>query len=125
MEIISKYYEIAKDIIEKYELYNTNLKNHRILKSIENLNKSNQNISITINEIINKDTNIKDKFNKLIDIFCADRSIYKEGANNATFEKNVVLSITTIDESMDTDHNNYQVVNTLQREKKKKKSGRH
>ena len=52
MEIISKYYEIAKDIIEKYELYNTNLKNHRILKSIENLNKSNQNISIIINEII-------------------------------------------------------------------------
>ena len=42
VDIIKKYCIIAEDILYKYETYNKELKNHRILQSVINLNDSNE-----------------------------------------------------------------------------------
>ena len=77
MKIFEKYYEIGQDIIEKYELFNNDLKNHRVIQSLKNLNDSNEKVMKTLNDIINN-TNLKNKINTLINIYEDDRKIYKE-----------------------------------------------
>ena len=77
MKIFEKYYEIGQDIIEKYELFNKDLKNHRVIQSLKNLNDSNEKVMKTLNEIINNN-NLKNKINILINIYEDDRKIYKE-----------------------------------------------
>ena len=81
MNLYEKYCEISYDIIEKYELYNKNLKNYRILKSIHNLEKSTGKIKDDLNRIVNE-KNLKDKICELIDIYQGDRNDYKDGINN-------------------------------------------
>ena len=75
MKMFENYYKIANDIVEKYELYNKELKNYRILKSFLNLKKSNMKIIKDLDEIINGKEN-KDKAYKLMDIYKTDRDIY-------------------------------------------------
>ena len=75
MKMFDNYYKIAIDIVEKYELYNKELKNYRILKSFLNLKKSNIKIIKDLDEIINGKEN-KDKAYKLMDIYKTDRDIY-------------------------------------------------
>ena len=75
MKMYENYYKIANDIVEKYELYNKELKNYRILRSFLNLKKSNQKIIKDLEEIINGKEN-KDKAYKLMDIYKTDRDIY-------------------------------------------------
>ena len=81
MNLYEKYCEISYDIIEKYELFNKNLKNYRILKSIHNLEKSTGKINDDLNRIVNE-KNLKDKICELIDIYQGDRNDYKDGINN-------------------------------------------
>ena len=80
LKIIEKYYEIANEIIEKYELYNKKYKNYRILKSIDNLNNSNDQIIKSLKKIINE-KDIIIRINDLIDIYSGDRKNYKEGVS--------------------------------------------
>ena len=86
MKIYEKYYEIAKDIVEKYELYNKDLQNYRILRSILNLKKSNKKIIDNLDKIING-KELRDKVMALIDTYEDDRHNYKKGNNNI-FERN-------------------------------------
>ena len=81
MKIYEKYYEIAKDILEKYELYNKDLQNYRILRSILNLKKSNKKIIDDLDKIISG-KELKDKVITLIDTYEDDRHNYKKGNNN-------------------------------------------
>lgn len=85
MKMYEKYYEIAKDIVEKYELYNKDLQNYRILKSVLNLKKSNKKIIDDLDKIV-KGKDLKDKVKALIDTYEDDRKNYKKG-NNKKVEK--------------------------------------
>ena len=67
LNIFTQYYKITKDIISKYELFNQNLKNYRILKTLRNLEFSNSQILDDLNSII-KEKNMKTKANLIIDI---------------------------------------------------------
>jgi len=75
MKMYENYYKIANDIVEKYELYNKELKNYRILRSFLNLKISNKTIIKDLDDIINGKEN-KDKAYKLMDIYKTDRDIY-------------------------------------------------
>ena len=85
MKMFDNYYMIANDIVEKYELYNKEYKNYRILRSLLNLKKSNKTILKDLEDIINE-KNIKKKASKLIGIFKTDMDIY----NNAKTKKNSI-----------------------------------
>ena len=52
--IYEKYYNIANDIIKKYELFNKDLKNYRILRTIRNLKFSNNQIIDDLNKMIDE-----------------------------------------------------------------------
>ena len=79
LKIIEKYYDIAQDIIGKYESYNKNLKNYQVLGTIRCLSDSNEEIMNDLNTII-KENKTKEhwtnKCKKLIDIFKCDREFY-------------------------------------------------
>lgn len=67
LRIYTQYYIISKDIISKYELFNQNFKNYRILKTLRNLEFSNKQILGDLNGII-KEKDIKTKADLIIDI---------------------------------------------------------
>ena len=52
--IFERYYNIANDIIKKYELFNKDLKNYRILRTIRNLKFSNNQIIDDLNKMIDE-----------------------------------------------------------------------
>ena len=83
MNIMEKYYSISKDIIEKFELYNKSLKNHRIIFSVLNIKESNENIMNDLNKIIYSE-DLKNKCISLIDIYHEDRMIYTNNLLNNT-----------------------------------------
>ena len=85
MKIMEKYYSISKDIIEKFELYNKSLKNHRIIFSVLNIKESNENIMNDLNKIIYSE-DLKNKCISLIDIYHEDRMIYRNSQLNITQE---------------------------------------
>ena len=86
MKIMEKYHSISKGVIEKFELYNKSLKNHRIIFSVLNIKKSNENIMNDLNKIINSE-DLKNKCISLIDIYHEDRMIYTNSQLNSTKEK--------------------------------------
>ena len=77
------YYKIAKDINEKYKLYNKDLKNYRILRNLLNLNKSNKDILKYLEEKIFQEKDINNKINILINKYKEDREKYSKGRPNA------------------------------------------
>ncbi len=81
MKLIEKYHEIASDIIRKYELYNKELKNYRILTTIKNLECSNSKVIKDLDNII-KEKDVKKRMFNLIDIYLNERKIFKEGNPN-------------------------------------------
>ena len=85
MKIMEKYYSISKDIIEKFELYNKSLKNHRIIFSVLNIKESNENIMNDLNKIIYSE-DLKNKCISLIDIYHEDRMIYTNSQLNISQE---------------------------------------
>jgi hypothetical protein len=73
-QLFQNYGQIAQDIANKYN-YNKNYKNYKILKSIQNLKRSNQKIKKDLDDIINNKS-VSERFNKLIKIFLEDRRKY-------------------------------------------------
>ena len=92
VKIVEKYYEISKDMISKYESFNSKLKNYQVLLSINYLSVSNKEIIKDIDNVIKGNKSKEDwkkKCNILIDIIEGDRSEYKnENFNNDENEKN-------------------------------------
>ena len=86
IEIIEKYYNIASDMIKKYEMFNSKLRNYQTLKTIKYLSTSNKEIITDIENII-KGNKVEDwivKFTKLLEIVEKDRLVYR----NKEFELN-------------------------------------
>ena len=81
LRIFKRYHYIAKDIIGKFELFNKDLKNYRILKSLRNLTFSNIKINEDLNKIIYEKDLIK-KTNFIIDIYKEKEKNYKGNIND-------------------------------------------
>ena len=79
VKIIEKYYDMAQDIIGKYELFNIKNKNYQILKTMNLLDETNKDIMKDLDNIINNDNNWKKKCCILIDIYEGDRGDYTRG----------------------------------------------
>ena len=63
MRVFKRYDYIAKDIIGKYELFNKDLKDYKILKSLRNLKATNIKMNKELTDIINEqDTNKRINF---------------------------------------------------------------
>ena len=83
-EIIEKYYEIGQDILQKYEKYNTELKNYQVIKTLEYLAASNVTVMKDLDDLIKGNTENKDwekKCSQLINIYKKDRTIFESGKN--------------------------------------------
>ena len=65
LRIFKRYHYIAKDIVGKFELFNQDLKNHRILRSLWNLQNSNKIMNDELTKIIQEEDAIK-KVNQAI-----------------------------------------------------------
>ena len=68
LRIFKRYLYIAKDIIGKYEFFNKDLKNNRILKSLWNLQHSNDKMNNVLTKIINEENRVK-KADLLINMY--------------------------------------------------------
>ena len=68
LRIFRRYYDIARNIIEKYELFNKDLKNYRIIKNLRNLKTSNKLLNTDLEKIINEN-NLLSKTDAIINIY--------------------------------------------------------
>ena len=68
LRVFKRYHYIAKDIIGKFELFNQDLKNHRILKSLWNLQYSNKRMNEELKKIIEEE-DINRKSDQVIYIY--------------------------------------------------------
>ena len=68
LRVFKRYHYIAKDIIGKFELFNQDLKNHRILKSLWNLQYSNKRMNEELKKIIEEE-DINRKIDQVIYIY--------------------------------------------------------
>ena len=93
--IFEKYYNIAQDVIYKYETYNKELKNYRILKSVLNLKDPNEKIMKDLDEIINEEK-FKEQINNIINIYIKDREDYTKYSQN---NNNSIINNTDLDQS--------------------------
>ena len=82
--IYERYYNISSDILKKYETFNKNLKNYRILRTIRNLKISNRQILGDLEKIINND-DLKSKSSTIIEIYLQKKAAY-EGAGNLSIK---------------------------------------
>ena len=80
LRIFKRYHYIAKDIIGKYELFNKDLKNNRILKSLWNLQSSNIKMNAELNKILEEEDLLK-KTGLLIKISANNEAICKQNTN--------------------------------------------
>ena len=81
--VLDKYYDIAMDLIEKYETYNTQLRNFHVISNINSLADSNKKVFEDLEQILiddrSKDDYLK-RCEKLIDIYISNKEIYLGGA---------------------------------------------
>ena len=100
---LDSYYNISMDLIEKYELYNSRLRNYHVIKTINHLQISNKKITDDLNQIIIGNKSKSDYLNKckvLIDIFVSDKERYIGGIavenkymeNNEASSQNVIAN---------------------------------
>ena len=90
VKIIETYYNIAKDITEKYELFNTTLKNYQVIKTINLLSNSNKEVMEDLKNIVNLDNDWEKKFKILYYIYKNDRNFFfnqKECSNENESKK--------------------------------------
>ena len=80
LRLFKRYHYIAKDIIGKYELFNKDLKNNRILKSLWNLQSSNIKMNDELTKILGEEDLLK-KTEQLIYISENNEAIYKQNLN--------------------------------------------
>ena len=79
IKIIEKYYDIANDILTKYETFNSKSKNYQTILTINYLSSSNKEILQKINNIIKGNTSRDDWLKKcdvLLEIIESDRGEY-------------------------------------------------
>lgn len=84
VKILDKYYIISQDIIEKYLLFNTNLKNFQVVETLNLLSKSNKDVLKDLNLITNTNNDWEEKFKIIYHIYINDRDYYinkKENCN--------------------------------------------
>ena len=86
LRIFKRYHYIAKDIIGKFELFNKDLKNNRILKSLWNLQYSNTKMNNELTKIINEKI-LSKKANTLLALSENNEVIYRKNTNEI-IEKN-------------------------------------
>ena len=79
--IFKRYHYIAKDIIGKFELFNQDLKNNRILKSLWNLQYSNTIMNDELDKIIDEDDQVK-KANVLLTLYENNEVIYEKNTSD-------------------------------------------
>ena len=84
--IYKRYYDISNDIINKFELFNKNGKNYRILRTIRNLKFSNKQILEDLKKIDEED--IMGKCVTIIEIYLSKEDLYK-GKENIVSTKNI------------------------------------
>ena len=77
MRVFNRYLYIANDIIGKYELFNKDLKNYRILKSLRNLKFSNERMNKDLKKIIDEEDMLKN-INSIIKISLDRTENYKK-----------------------------------------------
>jgi hypothetical protein len=87
LRIFKRYYYIAKDMISKYELFNNELKNNRILRSLWNLQISNNKMNDELKKIINEE-NLEEKVKKAISIYENREANYNKNLNE-TFDNKI------------------------------------
>lgn len=80
LRIFKRYHYIAKDVVGKFELFNKDLKNHRILKSLWNLKSSNVKMNEELNKIINE-KDLYTKTNYIVYFFGKDRERHQKNLN--------------------------------------------
>ena len=85
IRIYERYYNIANDIIKKFETFNRNFKNYRILRTIRNLKFSNKQMLEDLNKMINE-KDLKYKCSVIIETYITKEKMYKgieSNLNNA------------------------------------------
>ena len=80
LRVFKRYHYIAKDIVGKFELFNKDVKNYKILKSLRNLEFSNDRMNKDITKIIEEEDEIR-KINYIIKIYEEKEQNYRR--NNA------------------------------------------
>ena len=88
--IYKRYYDISNDIINKFELFNKNVKNYKILRTIWNLKFSNKQILEDLKKINEK--YIKGKCATIIEIYVSKEDLYKGKEINVS-TKNLVKKV--------------------------------
>ena len=88
--IFKKYCEIAKDIIGKYETFNTKFKNYQVIQTINLLAESNKEILNALNTLKDKSISLKDKCEMLIKINEEDKKAF------AKIKVNPIHSVKTL-----------------------------
>ena len=87
IKIIENYYDIANDIVSKYETFNSKSNNYQTLLTVNYLSSSNKEILNQIKNIINGNKRKEDwlnKFSVLLDITESDRSDYNNKINESS-----------------------------------------
>lgn len=80
LRIFQKYYQIAKEIIGKYKMFNQDFKNYTILKTLRHLKLSNRQIMLDLKEIIDNKS-VQEKAKAIIDIYKNKKDKYKSNKN--------------------------------------------
>ena len=84
--ILEEYYNICKDIVDKYDSYNTKLRNYHIINTINSLEKSNKVVIEDLDKLLkmeNTPERYLNTFGVLFDIYLKERSnLTGENINN-------------------------------------------
>ena len=76
VDVLDDYYNIAMDLIEKYETYNTQLRNFHVISNINSLAESNKKVFEDLDQILIGDRSKEDYLNRceaLIDIYISNK----------------------------------------------------
>ena len=95
-EVLDNYYKISMDLITKYQLFNSKLKNYNVLQTINHLKCSNQKVFEDLNQIINDTVSEECYLNKckvLIDISLSNIEKYRGG----TAVENIITEHNEVD----------------------------
>ena len=101
VSVLDDYYNIAMDLIEKYETYNTQLRNFHVISNINSLAESNKKVFEDLDQILIGDRSKEDYLNRceaLIDIYISNKKNYLGG--------DVIESKRTVNNSFQEEINN-------------------
>ena len=82
LNVLNNYYNISMDLIRKYETYNKTLRNYHVIKNINSLSYSNENIKNDLDVISTRCKTSNDyilQYEKLINIYVTAKENYLGG----------------------------------------------